>query len=1201
MGRKSQKKPVLKGGDPLAKAIRHFTAPSLFALLEAASVSPRAAHRAPSIAALFDTAVRRNGSGSRSATAADLPELVRNLHRVNPSIAMLEDMQPYDIRSEVLTRWGTDVFRMVPGSLERPTAMINQHALLAASIDGFLRPELGFGLNDVGEVILRRLDRVVELIAPHWPGGSAADVGAEPSVTEAEVTAAQELPSFQDILDSCSDSDRARLAAAHFVPPSGTLGFDHAAATFGPVIGARHRDGEVWLPAGMLIESLPAIGAQLSRRAANINGHANTTFDRAIVNHAGRLLLGSGYPITGPIRVGSSRPIHSLVMFGERQILALDIAAGLTPGLIQAHLDEGARVLEQVQPGVEVRNPSASWNLPANAQIVRLQVVAGPMDGSPLGVSGPMMNVEDLEWILRSTQESSEDLWYFVRDLADSPGVGRMFAWDVIDQWEVWKPEKSFYRGGVAVTSMMFSPHAAVVEWEAAAEAAPTERALHHLGLPPLRNWPYVALNHQRGTEVGDLRTDRAYQIMPWSVPVAVGKIDPDGPLGLASTLLHLAVGIAWKLEHSVEAFIAAAVASDLEFLRIEFEYRERNVGPALTVENVDLGVLTVGWDDRLQSILAEDSFAVETLCGELVSNALAEDERARFTAAWEAAPAGVRIDGFTVRQQVTSLPEPLKAHDSLRSAIRRRLGDHLASAEVEPTILEGDTAKLFESRSVFPWLKQEFHESIAHLRADELLTFALNQLEHANHHRFMLDKRHSWQQGFPVQGEDNTAQRREQMVRTTRVISFIIEEVLVSPPEGEVSIDDFEWTNALSAADLCIESCFRSDAIHHQLDKVSVEISDLYEVNVIHSGEPTDVDIAAYSDARSAAMQPAPAPIAANQHLEDDAEVPQPQSVLAQLPELTKVDNAMKISLGFGIDSIIGALDVARQWDSTLHSPSTLTTSEAIARKCDDIAVGVTPSEYMAALDWLTLRRSDLDVEAIPHWETERRAKRIATSPFVGVSNGLWVLPWTAEMALRIFLNYLSDGRLSRPNPSLPSQVTRALDQYRQQRNREVEKSCVSVLIDRGFLTQGSVKPEKAAHFGIASLSGEIDALCIDTQRSRIWVIEAKDPYTPYSPYQTRRLINDFLASGAYVDKLLCKVIDIEASAVGVAAALRAPAPDRTWTVAGLMVTRRVEPAAFAVEPQVAFCILDDLAEIIDQDELPGPGLHTRRSLTGE
>ena len=595
---------------------------------------------------------------------------------------MVEDFQPYDARSEVLVRWGAELFRVLPGSLERPTAMVNQHARLAEAVDDVLVDELGFGLSDVGELVLRRLDAVATHLAPHWSDGPAAEIGSPPNVSVEEFVAATSLPSVADVTQACADPDRARAAAERFVVSARKLPFDpsHPVATFGPVVAARSGTMSAWLPSGILVEALPAIGTYLAEFAADRSRRSRETYAALVTNHVGRLLQGSGRHITGPVRVGTGIPIHSLVTFDDRLILALDVAAGLTPTAIQERLDEGAEGLAAVQPGVEVRNPATSWRISPDAKIARLQVVAGPMHASPLGSNGPTMTVEDLEWILYSSQRSSEDLWYFVRDLSDPGGIGRMFAWDLIDRWEVWRQRKSFYRGGVSVTSMMFAPHAAIAEWREAAAAAPTERALHRLGLPPLRSWPIVTLDHRSGTEIGDLRTDRIYQIMPWPVPVAVAKVDPSGPTEHFSTLWSLAVGIAWKLEHSATAFLEAANVSALSSLRIDFEHRTRSTGPPLTTEHVEEGLLTIGWDDRLLEALAEDSLAVETLCGESVADVLAEEAQAPFLAAWASAPPGLRTDGFSVRQQVQRLPEPIEVHEAIRSGALRRLGEHLAA-----------------------------------------------------------------------------------------------------------------------------------------------------------------------------------------------------------------------------------------------------------------------------------------------------------------------------------------------------------------------------------------------------------------------------------------------------------------------------------------------------------------------------------------
>ena len=1199
MGRKSRKKRERRereANSPVSRVLHDLSTPTVFPLLEAASVSPAAAHRGPSIASLFYNAAQRRNAEGRPAIASDLPELVDAVSAEhNGAMAMLEDFQPYDARSEVLVRWGTDLFRMIPGSLERPTAMVNQHSRLARAIDGFLVGELGFGLRDVGEVILRRLDEAATHLAPHWNDDPAATVGSQPSVSAEELTAAASLPSLSDVTRACTNLDRSQAAAERFVLSASKLSLDpsHPVATFGPAIAVRTGLHTVWLPSGILVEALPAIGTHLAEFAAERSSRTGDEYVGTIGNHIGRLLKGSGHHITGPVRVGTGIPIHSLVTFSDRLILALDVAAGLTPPAIQARLNEGARALAEIQPGVEVRNPATSWRIPTDAKITRLQVVAGPMHASPLGSNGPTMTVEDLEWILYSSQGSSADLWYFVKDLHDPGGIGSMFAWDLIDRWEVWKPQKSFYRGGVPVTSMMFAPHAAVAEWQEAAAAAPTERALHQLSLPPLRSWPIVALDHRSGTEVGDMRTNRVYQILPWSVPVAIAKVDPSGPSEHFSTLWSLAVGMAWKIEHSADAFVIAAQASGLSSVRIEFEYQTRTTGPPLTTEHCGNGVLTIGWDERLQQSLAENSFAIETLCGESVSEVFIGGARAPFVAAWESAPPGVRIDGFSVRQQAQRLPEAIEVHEAIRSGALRRLGEHLADEQVEPSRLEGAEATSFESHTVFGWLLGEFHKSIAQLGADDLLRFALSQLECSNHHRFMVDKHLSWERGFPVQVGDDGGERRERIARAARSISFIVEEVLAHPPAGDVPTDDVAWVEALAFAELCIESCFRSDAIHFQLTRTAVEISDMYEVNVVYSEDPTDVDVKAYGETRAAHMLPAGVPISTEQQIEDDAEDSEPGPVIELMPELAAINTALRSSLGFGIDALTGVLNVATQYDATRDAPATVTTSGHFVQQCADLAVGATIDEYRAALDWLTLRGSDLATDVIPHWEVERRAKRITTSPFVHTKDGIWVLPWTAGSTLKILANYLSDGRLPWPDTVVPKEVTQALDRYRQGRNREVEKDCVEALSDRGLVVRGTVKPEKAHHYGIDSLAGEIDALCVDPARSRIWVIEAKDPYTPYSARQIRRLVNDFLAAGKYVDQLLRKVNDIAASATSVAAALGAGDPHRPWEVRGLMVTRHLEPAAFAVEPTVAFCVLDDVADVVDRDDLVGPGMH--------
>lgn len=1030
VGRKSREKRERRerGEGPIAALVDGFSSDSLIPLLEAASVSPTAAHRGPSIASLFHAVAQRRRGGNKSATPNVLPKLVAGVLAALPGIGNMEDFRSFDPRSEVLVRWGPGLFRLLPGSLERPTAMVNHEALLASVIDRVLVPRLGFGLSDAGELILRRVDHVARCLTAHWPDVPVADVGDDPHVTQAEVDAANGLRSFEEMLGDCVFPNRAAAAAARYTFAAKKLQCDvsHPVSTFQTAIATRIGGTVVPLPAAFLIETLPAIGTELAAMASKADSNAGDLFAEVVANRIGRLFQGSGYSISGPIRTGSGSPIHSLIMFNERQILALDVAAGLTPAAIQARLDEGARGLERIRPGAEIRSRGGAWQLSADAQIARVQVIAGPQQGVLLEASVPVMGLEDLEWIIYSTQRSREDLWYFIRDLDDPRGVEGMFAWDLIDRWEVWRKQKTFCRGGVSLTTMLFSPHAAVAEWKEAAAAAPAEMTLHVLGLPPLRDWAIVALDHDRAIEVGDLRSKQAFQVMSWPVPVAISKIDSTSPSEHFSTLWSLAVGLAWKLEHSAKAFIEAAKQSGLGSLRIMFQFQERDSGPPLTVEGFAGGELSVGWDARLQGALAEDSFAVETLCGWLVSHALAPSIRDSFIEAWEAAPPGIRTDALGVRQRAQRLPKPLEAHDAVRSDVLRQLGEHLAASGIEPSVLEGPAATRFESHTIFPWLVAKFHETIAALSARELLEFALVQLECLHHHRFMIDKRLGSQRGFPVQMENDGVQQREPISRGARVISFITEEVLAHPPAGDGVVDDVAWKNALAIAELCIESCFRSDSIHHQLTRTSVEITNLFEVKVAYSDEPTDVDLRAYSEWRSLNELPAAVPITTGQNKGPPGDDDEPRAVIDSMLQLAGIDDAMRSSLGFGVDAITGLLNVATQWDADPSAPAMITSPDAVVDQCVEIAVGATRGEYAAALDWLTLRGTDLAGDTIPHWETERRAKRTITSPFVAADDGVWVLPWTAESTLRIVASYLGDGRLPWPDTVLPRRLLR-------------------------------------------------------------------------------------------------------------------------------------------------------------------------------
>lgn len=240
MGRKSRQKRERRerGNGPLPKVVDGYSRRSLFALLEAASASPTAAHRGPSLALLFQaTAQRHDGDGG--AAAPDLlSELVGQILSLDPRVQTWEDFQPYDARAEVVVRWGPSLFRLLPGSLERPTAMVNNHILLASVIDRTLMPTLGFGLFDAGEMLLRRIDHVAGRLAPGWREGPAAQIGDAPRVTQAETDAAAELTPLGELANECTRPSCAAAAAAQYTIEAKNLRADpsHPVSTFGTTV-----------------------------------------------------------------------------------------------------------------------------------------------------------------------------------------------------------------------------------------------------------------------------------------------------------------------------------------------------------------------------------------------------------------------------------------------------------------------------------------------------------------------------------------------------------------------------------------------------------------------------------------------------------------------------------------------------------------------------------------------------------------------------------------------------------------------------------------------------------------------------------------------------------------------------------------------------------------------------------------------------
>jgi hypothetical protein len=181
-------------------------------------------------------------------------------------------------------------------------------------------------------------------------------------------------------------------------------------------------------------------------------------------------------------------------------------------------------------------------------------------------------------------------------------------------------------------------------------------------------------------------------------------------------------------------------------------------------------------------------------------------------------------------------------------------------------------------------------------------------------------------------------------------------------------------------------------------------------------------------------------------------------------------------------------------------------------------------------------------------------------------------------------------DGRLPWPPATVPRAVADGFNNFRNKQNREFERHVFQILDTTGLPFKGNVEPHHAAPSGLR-LTGEVDAIVGDPARSRLWVCEVKDVSTAASPRTVADRVRKFTAPKGYISQLLRSLAEVRASPGAAARLLGLPDPDRAWSVLPVMITRRVEPAAFTSSPAVPFVVCEDLPATLQAPGEPLPG----------
>jgi len=199
--------------------------------------------------------------------------------------------------------------------------------------------------------------------------------------------------------------------------------------------------------------------------------------------------------------------------------------------------------------------------------------------------------------------------------------------------------------------------------------------------------------------------------------------------------------------------------------------------------------------------------------------------------------------------------------------------------------------------------------------------------------------------------------------------------------------------------------------------------------------------------------------------------------------------------------------------------------------------------------------------------------------------------MPWRIFATQGTFAWYMQDGRLPWHPGFLPKSVTNAFNRYRQIANRELEREATAAARSLGLPCRANIQPHQAAVAGLR-LPGELDLLVADPLRGRLWVCEVKDVYAAVSQHTLRSRIDKFQSPrDGHAGQLTRLVQAVSANTDAAARLLSVHPADRGWKVLPLMVTRRVEPAAFVDGVAVTFTVFDDLVRILQAAEDPGGG----------
>ena len=595
--------------------------------------------------------------GDKLALPEDYARLMAMAEKEDSRVGTTGPESPYPAQPAALVGWRDNTFQFLPSANYQAAVQFEVLERFCSVIDPILIGDLGYGLGDVVELTLRRIDHVVTSVATAW--------GDEPTpefpINPREIEAAMSLLCLSTQAEECLYPAQAKLALERFtVPPEMLSDYLNLRTAHRPAMAvwALHGgtpDGRVPLPAGVLVKPLRDITELLAYRAISINPDVQATFEFELGKMVFEEMRRYGHRMRGLIMLSSGDQAAYLVAeYQDRGVLLVDVGATVGQATAKARVKSGARGLYELASGVDFQSSFDATDL-AGANVAFLQVLFSTdrqlgTDRYDSEVAGICAFLE----LLRSL-DAPEDLCAVLESrsaldnirsevgLAEWGGLG--FGQDIslLELWKIWKDHGNRLTPlAVHFAEMLATPGVPGRELAGTPEFSDIEQLLARYGQPELSTWPRVFRDEYQ-TVLTDPSTGMCSFILPWAPPVVV-----DASRSLATTspegyTWELGMWILLRLAAVKGAFISSARDCGLDSLYIRI-VRDTVTQPVpMRVVERSASAIVIGWNEACIDTKSIDPLFMDLTLGHCLAECFdSPSVNTAFFQAWRASyPSG--------------------------------------------------------------------------------------------------------------------------------------------------------------------------------------------------------------------------------------------------------------------------------------------------------------------------------------------------------------------------------------------------------------------------------------------------------------------------------------------------------------------------------------------------------------------------------